>query len=99
LALQGLGQAIPLRTPEIAFEEIRKSVDGYNLSTSTLLLGEAERTSPVSSANGNSRFDVPAGSIFSSHDTLFTSGSLGRYCTTILSLPEAEEKSDVEARS
>jgi len=98
LALQGLGQAIPLRTPEIAFDEIRKSVAGYDFSLSTLLLGEAERTSPVSSANGNSKFDVPAGSIFSSHDTLFTSGSLGRYCSTILSLPEAAEEANVEAR-
>jgi len=42
----------------------------------TLLLGEAEQTSPVSSANGNAKFDVPAGSIFSANDTLFTSGSL-----------------------
>ena len=98
LSLQGLGQAVAWRTPESAFEEIRKSVAGYNISLSTLLLGEAERTSPVSSANGNSRFDVPAGSIFSSHDTLFTSGTLGRYCSTILSLPEAAEKVDVEAR-
>jgi hypothetical protein len=34
---------------------------------------------------------VPIGEIFSSHDTLFTSGTLGRYCTTIQSLPEAAE--------
>ena len=64
----------------------------------TLLLGEAERTSPVSTANGNAKFDVPAGAIFSSHDTLFTSGSLGRYCSTILSLPEAAEEVEVEAQ-
>jgi len=42
---------------------------------------------------------VPAGSIFSSHDTLFTSGSLGRYCSTILSLPEAAEEADVRRAS
>ena len=64
----------------------------------TLLLGEAERTSPVSTLNGNARFDVPAGSIFSAHDTLFTSGTLGRYCTTILSLPEAAVEVEAEAR-
>jgi len=80
-----------------AFDEIRKSVAGYDVSMSTLLLGEAERTSPASAANGNANFDVPAGSIFSSHDTLFTSGSLGRYCSTILSLPEATEEVEVEA--
>ena len=71
---------------------------GYNLAMATLLLGEAERTSPVSTANGNANFDVPAGSIFSSHDTLFTSGSLSRYCTMVRSLPEAAEEVEVEAR-
>ena len=72
---------------------------GYNLAMATLLLGEAERTSPVSTANGNAKFDVPVGSIFSSRDTLFTSGSLSRYCTMVRSLPEAaEEEVEVEAR-
>jgi len=99
LAQHGLGQAIRLRTPEAAFDEIRQWVPGYNLAMATLLLGEAERTSPVSSANGNAKFDVPAGSIFSSGDTLFTSGSLSRYCTMVHSLPEAaEEAVEVEAR-
>jgi NADH-quinone oxidoreductase subunit G len=99
LAQHGLGQAIRLRTPEAAFDEIRQWVPGYNLAMATLLLGEAERTSPVSAANGNAKFDVPVGSIFSSGDTLFTSGSLTRYCTMVQSLPEAaEEKVEVEAR-
>src|SRR5260370_37077183 len=98
LSQLGLGQAIPLRTPEAAFDEIRKSVAGYDISLATLLLGEAERTSPVSTANGNARSDVLAGAIFSAHDTLFTSGTLGRYCTTILSLPEAAVEVGVEAR-
>jgi len=99
LSQQGLGQAIRLRTPEAAFDEIRQVVGGYGISLATLLLGEAEPTSPVSAANGNARFDVPAGTIFSAHDTLFTSGSLGRYCTTILSLPEAAAEVEVEARA
>jgi NADH-quinone oxidoreductase subunit G len=99
LAQQGLGEAIRLRTPEAAFDEIRQSVAGYNVAMTTLLLGEAERTSPISTADGNARFDVPAGAIFSAHDTLFTSGSLGRYCTTINSLSEAAAEVEVEARS
>jgi NADH-quinone oxidoreductase subunit G len=98
LAQQGLGQAIRLRTPEAAFDEIRQTVAGYNISQAALLLGEAERTSPISTANGSAKFDVPVGSIFSAHDTLFTSGSLGRYCTTILSLPEATVEVEAEAR-
>jgi hypothetical protein len=91
LAQQGLGQAIRLRTPEAAFDEIRQAVAGYNVSMTALTLGEAERTSSASTANGNAKFDVPVGAIFSSHDTLFTSGTLGRYCATIQSLPEAAE--------
>jgi len=98
LGLRGLGQAIRLRTPEAAFDEIRGSVPGYKLAMATLLLGEAERTSPVSAANGNANFDVPVSSIFSSRDTLFTSGSLSRYCTMVRSLPEAAEEVEVEAR-
>ena len=99
LSLRGLGQTIRLRTPEDAFDEIRRSVPGYNLAMATLLLGEAERTSPVSAANDTASFDVPVGSIFSSGDTLFTSGSLSRYCTMVRSLPEAAEEVEVEART
>jgi NADH-quinone oxidoreductase subunit G len=98
LSLRGLGQAIKLRTPEAAFDEIRQSVSGYKLAMAMLLLGEAERTSPVSAANDTANFDVPVGSIFSSGDTLFTSGSLSRYCTMVRSLPEAAEEVAVEAR-
>ncbi len=99
LAQHGLGKLIAHRTPDAVFEEIRQSVKGYDLAMATLLLGEAERTSPVSTASGNAIVDVPAGAIFSSADTLFTSGSLTRYCTMIQSLPEAAEDSvEVEAR-
>jgi NADH-quinone oxidoreductase subunit G len=98
LGLRGLGQTIRHRTPEAAFDEIRKSVPGYNLGMATLHLGEAERTSPVSAANDTANFDVPVGSIFSSRDTLFTSGSLSKYCTMVRSLPEAAEEVEVEAR-
>jgi NADH-quinone oxidoreductase subunit G len=99
LAQQKLGQAIKQRNAEAAFDEIRQSVPGYNLGMATLLLGEAERTAPASSLNGNAKFDVPAASIFSSNDTLFTSGSMTEYLTMVRSLPEAaEDPMEVEAR-
>jgi NADH-quinone oxidoreductase subunit G len=98
LAKQGLGKAIALRKPEDAFDEIRESVTGYRLQMAALLLGEAERTSPKSPFNGNAKFDVPAGAIFSSADNLFTSGSLTPYLTMIRSLPEAVEEVEGEAR-
>src|SRR3984957_17568108 len=87
LAKHGLGQAITHRTPDATFDEIRQSVPGYKLAMATLLLGEAEQTAPISTLNGNAKFDVPAGSIFSSGDTLFTSGSMTPYLTMIGSLP------------
>jgi NADH-quinone oxidoreductase subunit G len=99
LAQHGLGKAIALRNSEAAFEEVRQSVPGYNLQMATLLLGEAERTSPVSTANGNAKFDVAAGAIFSSQDNLFTSGSLSPYLTMVRSLPEAAMEEEVEAEA
>jgi len=92
LAKQGVGRAIPLRTPEAAFEEIRRNVGGYDVSVAILLAGGAEASATFSPANGRARYDVPAGAIFSSRDTLFTSGSLSRYCTMINSLSEAQAK-------
>jgi NADH-quinone oxidoreductase subunit G len=99
LAQHKLGPAIRLRTPDAAFDEIRQSVPGYNLGMATLLLGEAEKTSPVSSLNGHAKFDVPAEAIFSTHDTLFTSGSLTEYCTMVRSLPEAGEEVEMEVEA
>ncbi len=92
LARFGLGQAIELRTPEAAFEEIRQAVPGYDVSVANLLTGGAEPSAPRASPDGRPASEVPAGAIFSSRDTLFTSGTLGRYCSMINSLPEAEAK-------
>jgi NADH-quinone oxidoreductase subunit G len=62
--------------PTTVFEEIRRLVRGYNLSAPVLAAGGAARTLPV-----NGRVSMPPGpdAIRSSHDTLFTSGTLGRY--------------------
>ena len=89
LARLGLGQAIHMRSAEAAFEEIRKAVPGYDVNQANLLTGGAEQTISAISPNGHRAYDVPAGSIFSARDTLFTSGTLGRYCTMLNSVPEA----------
>jgi hypothetical protein len=73
-------------------------VAGYDILAAALLLGEAERTKPCVAPNGDASFNLPAGAIFSSHDTLFTSGTLGRYCSAIRTLTEAAEEVEVEAR-
>ena len=90
LGMLGLGTPIRLRTPEAAFEEIRQYVAGYNLSQPALLAGGSELATP-SCKSVESSYDVPPGAVFSSHDYLFTSGTLGRYCSRLTSTNEAKE--------
>jgi NADH-quinone oxidoreductase subunit G len=89
----GLGKAFHYKTPAAVFEEIRKVVPGYNVQLAGLLSGGAEPASLQFFPNGHAPYDVPAQLIRSANDTLFTSGSLGRFCTMMRSLPEAEAKS------
>jgi NADH-quinone oxidoreductase subunit G len=95
LASHKLGNPIRLRTPEAAFEEIRAHVAGYDVSRANLLLGRAEsalREAPASvDARDNGK--LPPGAVWSSNDSLFTSGSLTPYCRMVQTLREAEEKS------
>jgi NADH-quinone oxidoreductase subunit G len=89
----GLGQAFHYRNAAAVFEEIRKVVPGYNVQPAGLLTGGAEPTKLQFSKNGHAPYDVPVQLIRSANDTLFTSGTLGRFCTMMQSLPEAEAKS------
>ena len=87
LARHGVGQPIRLRTPEAAFDEIRRHVQGYSVSWESLIAGRSEITRPAAKPIVA---ELPAGAVFSSRDTLFTSGSLTPYCRMIQSLREAE---------
>jgi len=90
LGMLGLGSPIRLRTAEAAFNEIRNNVAGYDLSYPTLLGGGSELATATSKSS-EPLHDVPAGAVFSSHDYLFTSGTLGRYCSRLTSTNEAKE--------
>jgi predicted molibdopterin-dependent oxidoreductase YjgC len=87
----GLGKGFRLRTPEAAFDEIRQHIQGYKLSFATLLAGGSEQATPHAWAV-EANYDVPAGLGFSSVDNLFTSGTLGRYCSKLNSCSEAKDK-------
>jgi NADH-quinone oxidoreductase subunit G len=90
----GLGKAFHYKNPAAVFEEIRKTVPGYNvLQAAGLLTGGAEATKVQFSRNGHAPYDVPVQLIQSANDTLFTSGTLGQFCTMMQSLPEADVKS------
>jgi len=86
----GIGKAFHYKNPAAVFEEIRKAVPGYDVQPAGLLTGGAEPTRVHVARNGHAPYDVPAGVIRSAQDTLFTSGTLGRYCTMMDSLQEAD---------
>jgi len=88
----GLGKAFHYKTPAAVFEEIRKAVPAYNVAWAGLLTGGAEATRVQFARNGHAPYDVPVGLIRSAEDTLFTSGTLGRFCTMMDSVPEAKAK-------
>jgi len=89
LSLLGVGTPIRLRTAAAAFDEIRQNVSGYDVSQVALLGGAAERVSAT--ARTVESYEAPAGAVFSANDYLFTSGTLGRYCSRLTSTNEAKE--------
>ncbi|MGH9682930.1 MAG: NADH-quinone oxidoreductase subunit NuoG [Candidatus Acidiferrales bacterium] len=91
LSMLGAGTPIRLRTADAAFDEIRQSVAGYDLPVAGLLGGGAE-VSSASCRNVESSYDIPDGTVFSSNDFLFTSGTLGRYCSKLNSTSEAKDR-------
>lgn len=86
LIAKEMGVNIGIWSPDKVFEEIRNQVRGYNIPLPVVRTGGAAQTAPV---NGH----VPATSrpelIQSARDTLFTSGSLGRYSKALASVVEA----------
>ena len=72
-------------TPERVFEEIRKTAGGYNVPLPVIATGGAAQTTPV---NGRVPAPVRPELIRSAGDTLFSSGSLGRYSKMLKSVME-----------
>ena len=81
LAKLGVGKAFHYKNVAAVFDEIRKTVPGYNVPPAGLLTGGAEPTRVQIARNGDAPYDVPVGLIRSAQDTLFTSGTLGRFCS------------------
>jgi len=85
LLSHAMQKPIPVRTPEAALEEIRQHVSGYQVSLASLLAGQATLAIP---ADGRAPTATPPGLVFSADDSLFTSGTLGRYSPTLNSVRE-----------
>ena len=75
--------------PDKLFEEIRATVRGYNVPLPVIATGGAAPTAPL---NGRVPIDSRPDLIRSAQDTLFTSGSLGRYSKLLNSVMEAPGK-------
>ena len=72
--------AMSVHKPETMFELIRTSVHGYNIPLPAIMTGGSAQTVPL---NGRVPTDANLDLIWSSRDTLFTSGSLSRYSKSL----------------
>ena len=80
-----MGLSLNIGTPEAVLEEIRRTVPGYAVPPSLLNMGEAMQCRPPDGLiSAISRPDL----IQSACDTLFTSGTLGRYSAVLNSVLE-----------
>ncbi len=86
LLAREMGANIGIWLPDNVFEEIRRSVHGYNVPLPIVAAGGAAHTTPV---NGRVSVESRPELIWSARDTLYTSGSLGRYSKTLSSVLEA----------
>ncbi|MGH9632085.1 MAG: molybdopterin oxidoreductase family protein, partial [Bryobacteraceae bacterium] len=71
---------------DVIFDEIRKTVPGYNIPLPVVATGGAAQTVPV---NGRVPVESRPDLIQPARDTLFTSGSLGQYSAMLNSVIEA----------
>jgi NADH-quinone oxidoreductase subunit G len=74
LIAKEMGLNLGIWLPDRVFEEIRKNVHGYNVALPIVSTGGAAPTMPL-----NGKVAALPGTIRSSGDTLFTSGSLTQY--------------------
>ena len=70
--------------PEAVFEEIRREVPGYNVPYAAFVSGAA---TPTAAVDGRS---AGAARIRSARDTVYQSGTLGRYCGVLGSVREKD---------
>jgi anaerobic selenocysteine-containing dehydrogenase len=89
LAAQNLEPKLSPFDPTAMLDEIQRLVPGYDISRLNLLAGEDEHTQLVqitgTTGTGNPDLVVPA------KDTLFTSGTLGRFSATLNSVMERNQ--------
>ena len=93
LEMQGLEPKLSPLDPMAILDEIQRLVPGYDVSRMNLLAGNSEHTSLSKSGPGATH---KADSIVPANDSLFTSGTLGRYSRTLKSVMESHEVKPAE---
>jgi len=78
--------------PDTVYNQIRRSVKGYDIPLPLVAIG-AQQTTPV---NGRVGVDSRPDLIWSSHNNLFTSGTLGRYSKILNSVIEKRSATQPE---
>jgi len=90
---QGLETKLSPLDPMAILDEIQRLVPGYGASRANLLAGNSEHTSLANSGTGVAH---KLESIQPANDTLFTSGTLGRYSRALRSVLESHEVTSAE---
>ncbi len=94
LAARNLEPKMSPYDPIAMLDEIQKLVPGYDVSRLSVLAGQDEHTQlvQITGATGTRHPEL----ILPSNDTLFTSGTLGRYSTTLNSVIERNQASPAD---
>jgi NADH-quinone oxidoreductase subunit G len=93
LEANGLEPKMSPFDPMAIFDEIQRLVPGYAVSRANLLAGNSEHTSLNNAGPGS---EQKAELIVPANDTLFTSGTLGRYSRVLESVMESHEVKPAE---
>jgi len=100
LEMQGLEPKLSPLDPMAILDEIQRVVPGYDVSRANLLAGNSQHTSLANMGGGvpQQRLESAANAVAVSdsaidpaNDTLFTSGTLGRYSRALQSVLESHE--------
>jgi NADH-quinone oxidoreductase subunit G len=94
---QGLEPKLNPLDPMAILDEIQRLVPGYDVSRANLLAGNTEHTLLQKTGGGVTQQKKDAPVVISpANDTLFTSGTLGRYSRALKSVMEAHEVKPAE---
>ncbi|MGA9980208.1 MAG: NADH-quinone oxidoreductase subunit NuoG [Candidatus Sulfotelmatobacter sp.] len=105
LEMQGLEPKLSPLDPMAILDEIQRLVPGYDVSRANLLAGNSQHTSLANTGGGvpQRKSEPTAGAaaasdstIDAANDTLFTSGTLGRYSRALQSVLESHDVKPTE---